>query len=109
MVGPRECEVSGGGDEDLEVRPWRVPIGGRRIRYPSRPFFTGSDVTVFAFGKFFPLYLGGQGATVNGMAVNSCNSAFYYLVQLVQSFRLTRKFTIKMHWMNSWLFSRLQF
>jgi hypothetical protein len=32
MVGAREREASGGGDEDFEVWPWRVPIGGRRIR-----------------------------------------------------------------------------
>ena len=76
MAGPWECEVSGGGDEDLRAWPWRVPIGGRRIRYPGRPFFTGSGVTVFAFGKLLYCYPGGQGATVNAVAVHSCNSAF---------------------------------
>lgn len=35
MAGTSECKVSGGGDEDLAVCPWRVPIGERRIRYPT--------------------------------------------------------------------------
>jgi hypothetical protein len=33
MVGARECEVSGGGRGNLVVCPWRVAIGGCRIRY----------------------------------------------------------------------------
>lgn len=48
MVGARECEVSGGGEWDFVVCPWRVAIGGCWIRYLSHSCFSRQCVVSLA-------------------------------------------------------------